>query len=372
MVGHFDNCLGCMACVTACPSGVQYAPLITATRAQIERRYERGVWEKFLRGTIFSLFPYPRRLRLLRAPLKWYQRSGLSRLLRSTKLINWLPGQLRSMESLTPPVTEAPKLPRRVPARGTKRATVAMITGCVQSAFFPDVNAATARVLASEGCDVVIPRAQGCCGALSEHSGREAEAERFARKILDTFEAERVDYVVINAAGCGSTLKDYPHLLREDPEYAERAQRFSSRVRDLSELLVELGPVAERQPLPITIAYHDACHLSHGQGIRAQPRELLNAVPGLEIREIHRAELCCGSAGVYNLLRPDAARELGDRKAGNILATDASLLVTANPGCSMQIRAALQRRGEQLPMAHTAQVLDASLHGMGVERLLDQ
>ncbi|WP_263249270.1 (Fe-S)-binding protein [Saccharopolyspora rosea] len=370
MVGHFDACLGCMACVTACPSGVQYGTLITETRAQVERHHERGRWEKLLRGAIFSLFPYPRRLKALRGPLALYQRSGLARLLKRTGLLAKLPQNLQAMESLAPPIRRADKLGHRLPARGRRRAVVGMVTGCVQSAFFPDVNAATARILAAEGCDVVIPPAQGCCGALSEHSGREAEAVRFARAMLDTFERSDVDYVVINSAGCGSTLKEYPRLLRDDPEYAAKAERFSARVRDIAELLVELGPAAERHPVPVRVAYHDACHLAHGQGIRAQPRELLRGIPELEVREINRAELCCGSAGVYNLLQPEAARELGDRKADNVLQTGAQLLVTANPGCSMQIRTALERRGEHLAMAHTVQVLDASLRGLGAAPLL--
>ncbi|MCI2416694.1 4Fe-4S dicluster domain-containing protein [Saccharopolyspora sp. K220] len=370
MVGHFDACLGCMACVTACPSGVQYGTLITETRAQVERRHQRGRWERFLRAAIFTLFPYPRRLKAMRGPLALYQRLGIGALLKRTGLLAKLPDGLQVMESLAPPINRAPKLGHRVPAQGKRRAVVGMITGCVQSAFFPDVNAATARILAAEGCDVVIPPAQGCCGALSEHTGREPEAIKLARQLLDTFEQSGVDYVVINSAGCGSTLKEYPRLLQDDPEYAERAKRFSARVRDISELLVELGPVAERHPLPVQIAYHDACHLAHGQGIRSQPRELLRAIPGLEIKEINRGELCCGSAGVYNLLQPEAARELGDRKAENVLNTGAKLLVTANPGCSMQIRTALERRGERLAMAHTVQVLDASISGHRVESLL--
>ena len=370
MVEHFDNCLGCMACVTACPSGVQYGRLLTQTRAQVERRHERGRWDKALRAAIFSVFPYPRRLRAMRGPLALYQRLGVGKLLRRTGLLDKLPAHLRTMESLAPPIRRSPKLGRRLPARGPRRATVGMVTGCVQGAFFPDVNNATARILAAEGCDVVIPPAQGCCGALSEHSGREEEAVRFAKETLDTFAESNVDYVVINSAGCGSTLKEYPHLLRDDPEYAERARRFSERVRDISEVLTELGPVARRHPLPVEIAYHDACHLSHGQGIRSQPRELLRAIPELRLREINRGELCCGSAGVYNLLQPQAAGELGDRKAENILDTGAALLVTANPGCSMQIRTALQRRDEQLAMAHTVQVLDASIRGAPVDELL--
>ncbi|WP_433869937.1 (Fe-S)-binding protein [Saccharopolyspora sp. CA-218241] len=370
VVEHYDACLGCMACVTACPSGVQYGALITDTRAEVERHHRRSRWERVLRGGIFALFPHPKRLRALRGPLALYQRLGIGRLLHRSGLLRRLPAQLQVMESLAPPVGRTPRLGHRVPARGPKRAVVGMITGCVQSAFFPDVNAATARVLAAEGCDVVIPPAQGCCGALSEHSGREEEAIRFARALLDTFDRADVDHVVINSAGCGSTLKEYPRLLRDDPAYREKAERFSAKVRDIAELLVELGPVAQRHPLPVEIAYHDACHLAHGQGIRSQPRELLRGIPGLELREINRAELCCGSAGVYNLLQPGPARELGDRKADNVLRTGARLLVTANPGCSMQIRTALERREERLAMAHTVEVLDASLRGLDVSGLL--
>jgi glycolate oxidase iron-sulfur subunit len=238
-----------------------------------------------------------------------------------------------------------------------------MLTGCVQREFFPDVNAATARVLASEGCEVVIPPGQGCCGALSVHTGQEAQARRLARRTIDVFERAGVDYVAVNAAGCGSAMKEYAELLSDEPRYAERAARLADRVRDVAELLDELGPVAERHPLPITVAYHDACHLAHGQGIRSQPRALLAGIPDLRLREIAEPEICCGSAGVYNILNPEPARELGDRKAANILATGAQLLVTANPGCLMQVATALARRGEQIALAHTMQVLDASLHG---------
>jgi glycolate oxidase iron-sulfur subunit len=239
-----------------------------------------------------------------------------------------------------------------------------MLTGCVQDALFPEVNAATARVLAAEGCDVVIPHGQGCCGALSQHLGREDEAIRFSRALIERFEAARVDYVVVNAAGCGSAMKEYAHLLRDDPDYAERAQAFVERTRDVSELLVELGPVAPRHPLDVTIAYHDACHLGHAQGVRSQPRALLRDIPGLRLTEIAEADLCCGSAGVYNLLNPEPATELGDRKARNVLATGASVLVTANPGCLMQIAASARRLGTPLALAHTVTVLDASIRGV--------
>ncbi|MGH4026281.1 MAG: (Fe-S)-binding protein [Pseudonocardiaceae bacterium] len=364
MVGHFDACLGCMACVTACPSGVQYGPLLADTRAQVERRHERPRREQLLREAIFRLFPYANRLRALRGPLALYQRSGLHRLLHRSGLRDRLPPTLRTMESLIPRLARREKLPERVPAAGPRRAVVGMLTGCVQDAFFPDVNAATARVLAAEGCDVVIPREQGCCGALSQHMGREDEAISFARSLIECFDAAAVDFVVVNAAGCGSAMKEYAHLLRDDPEYAQRAAAFVERTRDVAELLVELGPVAPRHSLELTIAYHDACHLGHAQGIRAQPRELLRAIPGLRLTEIAEADLCCGSAGVYNLLNPEPATELGDRKARNVLATGATVLVTANPGCLMQIAASVERLGPRLTLAHTVTVLDASIRNI--------
>ena len=262
MVQHFDRCLGCMACVTACPSGVRYDRLIEDTRAQVERRHPRTRAERLLRGAIFRLFPYPRRLRLLRGPLRAYQASGVRRLL--GPLLARTP-TLATLESLAPRLRRPERLPERVPAVGPRRAVVGMLTGCVQRAFFPDVNAATARVLAAEGCDVVLPRAQGCCGALSVHTGREAEAQGFARSLIDSFEDAGVDYLVVNAAGCGSSLKEYGDLLRDDPSYAERAAALAAKVRDVSEVLVELGPVAPRHPLPLSVAYHDACHLAHAQ-----------------------------------------------------------------------------------------------------------
>ncbi len=364
MVGHFDACLGCMACVPACPSGVQYGTLIADTRAQVERRYERSLSQRLLRGAIFWLFPYPRRLRALRGPLALYQRSGLSRWLRRTKLLDRLPATLQVMESLIPTLTRRQQLPQWVPAQRQRRAVVGMLTGCVQDALFPDVNAATARVLAAEGCAVVIPRGQGCCGALSQHSGREDEAITFARALIDCFDAAGVDYIVVNAAGCGSAMKEYAHLLRDDSHYAPRARAFVERTRDISELLAELGPIAPRHPLNITIAYHDACHLAHAQQIRSQPRQLLHAIPGLTLTEIPEAHLCCGSAGIYNLLHPKPATELGDRKARNLLTTGASVLVTGNPGCSMQIAASARRLGHPLTVTHLASVLDASIRGV--------
>ncbi|MFI7428037.1 (Fe-S)-binding protein [Micromonospora sp. NPDC049836] len=371
MATHFDRCLGCMSCVTACPSGVRYDRLIADTRQQVHRRHRRGPQDRALRSAVFALFPYPRRLRLLRGPLRAYRASGLRRLLARTGLLERLAPTLAALDRLTPPLRRRPRLPARLPAAGPRRAVVGMLTGCVQDAFFPEVNAATARVLAAEGCDVVIgPGRQGCCGALSVHNGREEEARRFARRLLDTFATAGLDFFVVNAAGCGSTLKEYGELLRDDPRYAALAADFAAKVRDLSELLDELGPVATRHPLPVTIAYHDACHLAHAQGVREQPRRLLRGIPGLELREIADPELCCGSAGVWNVLNPGPAAELGDRKARTVLATGARLLVTANPGCLMQVAASVARAGGELALAHTAQVLDASLQHRDVEELL--
>ena len=369
MVQHFDACLGCMACVTACPSGVQYDKLIEATRAQVERRHRRPLADRLLREAVFAVFPHPKRLRLMRGPLSAYQRSGLQRAVERSGVLERLAPSLSAMSSLAPPVRRGPRIPEHVAARAERRAVVGMLTGCVQGEFFPRVNAATARVLAMEGCDVVVPRSQGCCGALSVHNGREDEAMAFARRTIDTFDAAGVEHVVVNAAGCGSSMKEYAELLADDPSYAERATRFAANVRDVSELLAELGPVAGRHPLPVTVAYHDACHLGHAQGIRSQPRELLRGIPGLELREIPEAELCCGSAGIWNILNPEPARELGDRKARNIAKTEAALLVTANPGCLMQVSSSLERQGTRIGMAHTVEVLDASIRGLPVTSL---
>ncbi len=370
MVTHFDRCLGCMACVTACPSGVRYDELIMDTRAQVERRHRRPWRERALREAVFALFPHPHRLAAMRTPLRLYQRSGLSRLVRQAGILDRLPESLRTMESITPVIGDLVPLPERVPAQGRSRGTVGMLTGCVQRVFFSEVNAATARVLAAEGFDVVVPAGQECCGALSGHSGREEEAIAFARNLIDTFDAAGVDTIVVNSAGCGSAMKEYGHLLRDDARYAGRAEAFSARTVDVSELLAANDPVAPRHPIELRVAYHDACHLRHAQGVAAQPRQLLRSIPDLEVVEVPDGEICCGSAGVYNLLQPAAAAELGDRKATNVLATEAALLVAANPGCTLQVAAALRRRGTSLPLAHTIEVLDASIRGLPASALL--
>ena len=369
-VRHLDQCLGCMACVTACPSGVQYDKLIESTRAQLERRVDRPRSERLLREAIYRLFPYPRRLRALRGPLRAYQASRFGRVLARSGLLDRLPGTLRAMESLAPKLGKVEKLPDRTPATGPRRRTVGLLTGCVQGTFFPDVNAATVRVLAAEGCEVVVPPRQSCCGALSAHAGREPEALRFAKSVIETFEAAGVETVVVNAAGCGSNLKEYGHQLRDEPGWPERAAALAAKVRDVSELLDELGPVADRHPLPMTVAYQDACHLRHAQRVHAQPRRLLRGIPGVELREIADPEICCGSAGTYNLLHPEAAAELGERKARTVLDTGAQIMVTANPGCWMQVATTLAGMGKRMPVAHTVQILDASIRGVGVETVL--
>ncbi len=364
---HIDRCLGCMACVTACPSGVQYNKLIEATRPQIERNHHRSIWDRLFRSLIFSLFPYPSRLRMM-TPFLWlYQKSGTKCLLETPAAKRLIPARLLGMASILPPIRlnsllSRPKAFNR--AEQTKRRRVGLLIGCIQRVFFDDVNAATIRVLTAEGCDVVIPPTQGCCGALSIHSGREDEGLRYARGLIDTFEAYGLDTVVVNVAGCGSSLKEYGYLLRDDPEYAERAKAFSASVRDISELLAELTPIAPRHPINLRVAYHDACHLAHAQGVRRQPREVLRAIPGIELTDIPEAEICCGSAGTYNLLEPEPANQLGERKARNILSMQPDMIATANPGCLLQIKSSLQRLGTPIPSLHPVQLVDASIRGV--------
>ena len=364
---HMDSCLGCMACMTACPSGVQYSSLIEATRAQVERNIPRSLDDSLFRRMLFATFPHPARLRLLAFPMFLYQRSGLQSLIRESGLLKLLPKRLTAMEALLPTVPSHFnwRMPERTAPVGAQRRRVGMLTGCVQQVFFSHVNAATARVLAAEGCEVITPEGQPCCGALMIHSGLDQQAAAMARTIIDMFEQANVETIVINAAGCGSTMKEYGDLLRDDPHYADSAKAFSAKCKDITEILSEMPPVASRHPLPLRIAYHDACHLRHAQGIYQQPRDLLAGIPQLEIAEIAESSLCCGSAGVYNLLHPEPAQELGDRKVTNLLATNAAAVVSANPGCLLQLKSGLSRRGEaMLPTFHMVELLDASIRGL--------
>ena len=372
-VTHMDNCLGCMACMSACPSGVKYDKLIEATRAQIERNYLRSVSDRLLRTMIFHLFPRPERLRLLLGPMRIYRRSGLQSLVRRSGILRLFPSSMRSMEALMPSPSAADNgnaLPQRLQAQGERRLRVGLLLGCVQRVFFPEVNAATARVLAAEGCEVVIPGDQGCCGALMVHAGEEQEALNYARRTIDAFERAQVDVVVSNAAGCGSNLKDYGHLLRDDPEYAERARTFAAKCRDISEVLAGLEPHAPRHPIPLKVAYHDSCHLQHAQGVRTQPRAVLAKIPGLQLLEIAEPALCCGSAGIYNLVNPGPARELGERKVRNALAAKPDVVATGNPGCLLQLRSGLTSAGSPVPVLHIVQLVDASIRGASPDSFL--
>jgi glycolate oxidase iron-sulfur subunit len=365
-VGHFDRCLGCMACVTACPSGVQYGALIEQTRAMVERDHRRGLADRMFRGMIFALFPYPRRLKLAMAIQLVYQRTGLRWLVHRLGLIRLLPRRLRNLEALMPPVSMArlaDRLPAAQPAAGPRRTRVALLPGCVQRVYFPEVNQATLRVLAAEGCEVVVPPALGCCGALSLHAGRDGEARRFARAAIAALEQTGADVIAVNSAGCGSSMKEWGHLFANDLAWAERARAIAAKVKDVSELLAGQPAVAERHPVRLRVAYHDACHLAHAQRIRAEPRALLAAIPGLELVELD-SDTCCGSAGVHNLLEPESAREIGERKADSVLAAAPDLLVSANPGCTLQIQMLLRERGRDVRTAHPIEVLDASIRGV--------
>jgi glycolate oxidase iron-sulfur subunit len=381
VVRHFDSCLGCLACVTACPSGVKYDALIEETRAELERvqvstmpRRNRGrtvgdhraFGERMFRRLIFAILPYPRRLRVLLFLQLLYLKSGLRWLVHAIGLPRLWSRRLRNLEALMPPVRWrqlGDRMQAFTPAQGPRRAGVALLAGCVQRVYFPQVHEATVRVLTAEGCDVVVPPALGCCGALSLHSGRADEARGFARAAIAILEGAGVDTFVVNAAGCGSSMKGWGRLLRDDPAWATRAAAAAAKVRDVNEYLAGLGAVASRHPLRVKVAYHDACHLAHAQRIRSEPRTLLSAIPGLDLLELADSDQCCGSAGIYNLLEAESSYEIGQRKVENVLAVAPELLVTANPGCALQVEMLLRERGHSMITAHPIEVLDASIRG---------
>ena len=370
-VEHFDSCLGCLACVSTCPSGVQYDKLISATRHQVERNYNRSLPDKLVRQLIFSLFPNPDLLRILLFPLLVYQKLGISKLLQATGLIKAISPRLAAMESILPEITLKSfqdNLPDIIPAKGEKRYRVGVILGCVQRLFFSGVNEATVRVLTANGCEVVIPKSQGCCAALPEHQGQTEQAKVLARQMIDSFADTHVDFVIINAAGCGHTLKEYGHILADDPEYAEKAKIFAAKVKDSQEFLANVGLTAKLSPLTdknLTLVYQDACHLLHGQKISVQPRQLLKQIPGVTLKEPIDAALCCGSAGVYNMLQPEVAEELGKQKAQNLINTGADLIASPNPGCSLQISKYLQ--GKTISVMHPMELLDYAIRGDKLE-----
>ncbi len=370
---HFDSCLGCLACVTTCPSGVQYDKLIAATRPQVERNQPRNLADRLIRTLIFNLFPYPNRLKHLLPPLWLYQKSGLPKLLRSKGILKKFSPRLAAMESILPTITDDSwrgDLPEIIPAQGKTRYRVGMILGCVQRLFFSSVNEATARVLTANGCEVVIPRSQGCCAALPAHQGQEAQAQALARQTIDSFSEQDLDAIVINAAGCGHTLKEYGHILADDPEYAEKARIFARKVKDIQEFLVDIELTASLHPLTsedLTIVYQDACHLLHGQKISLQPRQLLRKIPGVKLREPVDASLCCGSAGIYNMLQPETADELGKQKARNLVSTGANLIASPNPGCSLQIEKHLKLQNSNIQLFHPIELLDYSIQGQKIK-----
>jgi glycolate oxidase iron-sulfur subunit len=366
MVTHLDRCLGCMACVTACPSGVQYGRLIEAARPQVERNHTRARSERGLRRMVFALFPHPRRLRLVLPFLALARALRLDRVAGGRAARGRIP-RLSALARLAPPtpVRGGASMPERTPAVGETRGRVALLQGCVQRVFFSDVNLATAGVLAAEGYEVLAPGHPRCCGALHSHAGEEQEARKLARRAIAAL--EDCDFIAVNAAGCGSAMKEYGLLLEDDPRWSDRARAFSDRVRDVSEILVAAPIAGPRRPVRMRVAYHDACHLAHAQGVREQPREALRSIPGLEIVEPKEWEICCGSAGLYNVLQPDAADALGRRKAENLLATGAEAIVAANPGCTLQIATHLRAMGRPMPVYHPMELLWASIRGVPPE-----
>ena len=358
---HLDLCLGCRACETACPSGVPFGRLLEATRGQLVRQGVRApATNHRTLGWALSVFPHPSRLSPLLGALRFYQQSGLQRLVRSLGVLGPFNG-LRSMEALLPEVPRrtAP-LPELTRATGRPRGRVGLLIGCVQRFLYPDVNAATARLLSAAGWDVVAPRGQACCGALHLHAGRLEEFRGMARGLTETFDAG-LDFIVVNAAGCGSALKEYGHWLA-DPVM----EAFAHKVRDVSELLIESD--LPLRALSLRVTYHDACHLAHGQRIRAQPRDLLRRIPGLTLVDLNDAELCCGSAGVYNLLEPEIASDLGRRKAERIKETGASIVAAGNPGCLMQIAQHCRTLGVNVEVAHPVTLLARALEEMSSRR----
>lgn len=365
--GHLDLCLDCRACESACPSGVQYGKLIEPFRMHMEKiGLNAGDLGWFKRFLLFRVTPYAGRMRLALAPARFMQWTGIDWLLNKIGAFKLLPRSLRQFHDMLPPLRRHyGRLPEVLPAEGKQRARVALFTGCAGDAFFPATTVATARVLQKNGCEVWIPRTQVCCGALHYHAAQEAPARDFARQNCETFLGsaadvrwQNFDAIIVNAAGCGAMLKDYGHLAG-----TELGQAFAKKTKDVSEFLMELGPVKPQHPLKLKATYHDACHLCHGQQIRKQPRQLLEMIPGLELTPLSESEICCGAAGSYNITQPDMAERLGQRKAKNLLATGADAIFTSNVGCLIQIRRYLRAEKPNLVIAHPIDALWASYSG---------
>jgi len=366
-VEHLSLCLDCRACETVCPAGVPYGRLIEAAKAEIERARPGGLARRAFRWANFGLLlGRPRLLAAAATALRVYQAAGLQSLVRRTGLVRLLPGTLPAWEALLPALPRARErapLSPYTPAEGPRRGRVAMLTGCVQAVAFGAHNRATARVLARNGWDVVAPPEQGCCGALNAHGGDHARAVDMARQTIDVFERADVEAVVVNTSGCGAHMKAYGALLAADPAYAERARRFAASVRDLSEFLATAplrGPLAA---VPLTVTYHDPCHVVHGQKIRSAPRQLLAQLPGLRVVDLPESDWCCGSAGIYNLTQPDMAARLLRRKVRHVISTGAESVVTANPGCILQIQQGLREAGSPITVLHLVELLDRAYGG---------
>jgi glycolate oxidase iron-sulfur subunit len=362
-VTHIDRCLDCRACESACPSGVEYGKLVELARAQIEEQYERPFFSRFARDLVYRrLLPYPQRIATAARFLRLYQRSGLAALTRGTGILKIL--GLRDRERLLPKIDSDfffSELGKTFPAQGTRRARVALFAGCVAQVTFSDLNRATIRVLQANGCEVVVPAEQICCGALAAHAGVRDVARNLARANFTAFLGKDFDAIITNAAGCGSTLKEYTHLFPEDDAAHEQAARFTAKMRDVSEFLAELGLTAPLQALPLRVTYQDSCHLVHGQKIREAPRTLISAIPGIEFVEMQLADQCCGSAGVYNVTETKASLELLALKMDCVRETKAQVIVTANPGCILQLRAGAAIHGTGQEVLHVVELLDRAL-----------
>lgn len=366
-VRHLSLCLDCRACETVCPAGVPYGRLIEAAKAEIEHQRPGGLARRLFRTLNFGLLlGRPRLLRAAAAALRFYQTTGLQVLARATGLVRLLPGTLPAWEALTPRIPAAAdraSLPPLIAAEEPRRARLALLTGCIQSVVFGPHNLATARVLARNGIEVVVPPGQGCCGALNAHGGDHARALDLARRTIDRFQRERVDAVVVNTSGCGAHMKAYGALLENDPAYAERARSFAATVQDISEFLAQTPLRGPLRPVPMTIAYHDPCHVVHGQKIRSAPRQLLAQIPSLKVVPLIESDWCCGSAGIYNLTEPEMADRLLRRKIDHVLAAGVEAVVTANPGCILQIEKGLRGRGSPVRVLHIVELLDRAYGG---------
>jgi glycolate oxidase iron-sulfur subunit len=365
---HLDLCLDCRACESACPSGVRYGQLIEPFRIHMAKTQQTKELPLLQRLLLFQVTPSAFRTRLALAPARLLQMSGLDRLMEKAGLLKLLPSSLRQLHAMLPRLQpHYGRLPTVLPAEGKKRARVALFTGCAGDAFFPQTNLNTARVLQRNGCEVWVPPTQVCCGALHYHAAQEEPAQDLAAHNCTAFglsskEAESLDAIVVNAAGCGAMLKEYGHLLHNTPT-AKVAETFAAKVRDVSEFLMELGPIKPTHSVPLTAVYHDACHLCHAQQIRKQPRQLLELIPDLQLLPLNESEICCGAAGSYNLTEPEMAERLGQRKAKNILATEAAAVFTGNVGCLLQIGRYLRSERPDMWVAHPIDALWASYNG---------